>query len=114
MAKMEEWLRFLKDPEKEYDTDSEEIKQSRKALEEVCRAEEKRIRTKIIENYKRNLYEKMKEGYCEGLKAGRVCRLLKLGLTVEQIMEKTGLTKEEIEEIKEIEELKNSNQFKKQ
>ena len=89
---------------------NEEIKNAKKVLETISQDERERRLTELREKYRRDQHAIMLAGYDKGLKAGieegstktkrEIAKeLLKLGITVEQIIKVTGLTKDEINEL---------------
>ena len=86
---------------------NEEINNAKKVLEEISKDERERRLTELREKYRRDQHAIMLAGYDKGLKAGIeqdkkgiAKKLLAMGIPIEQIIEATGLTKEEIEDIK--------------
>ena len=86
---------------------NEEINNAKKVLEEISQDERERRLTELREKYRRDQHAIMLAGYDKGLKAGIeqdkkeiAKKLLAMGIPIEQIIEATGLTKEEIEDIK--------------
>ena len=90
--------------------ENEEIKNAKKVLETISQDERERRLTELREKYRRDQHAIMLAGYDKGLKAGieegstktkrEIAKeLLKLGITVEQIIKVTGLTKDEINEL---------------
>ena len=89
---------------------NEEIKNAKKVLETISQDERERRLTELREKYRRDQHAIMLAGYDKGLKAGieegstktkrEIAKeLLKLGITAEQIIKVTGLTKDEINEL---------------
>jgi len=90
--------------------ENEEIKNAKKVLETISQDERERRLTELREKYRRDQHAIMLAGYDKGLKAGieegstktkrEIAKeLLKLGITVEQIIKVTGLTEDEINEL---------------
>ena len=90
--------------------ENEEIKNAKKVLETISQDERERRLTELREKYRRDQHAIMLAGYDKGLKAGieegstktkrEIAKeLLKLGITVEQIIKVTGLTKDEINKL---------------
>ena len=87
--------------------ESEGIKNAKKVLETISQDERERRLTELREKYRMDQRAIMLAGYDKGLKAGIeqerkeiVKKLIELKVPIEQIIEATGLTKEEIEKIK--------------
>ena len=87
------------------------IKRAREVLEEISRDKRERYLAGLREQYLLNQKRIEEEGYNDGLKDGKLQgqkeenkkiakNLLKLNMSIEQIEEATGLTKEEIEKLK--------------
>ncbi len=90
--------------------ENEEIKNAKKVLETISQDERERRLTELREKYRRDQHAIMLAGYDKGLKAGieegstktkkEIAKeLLKLGITVEQIIKVTGLTEDEINKL---------------
>jgi len=103
------WTMFMLSPEKlgdEVMENNEDIKKAKEELEKINQdAREKelaRLRMKHIMDTKAVQRYGFKEGEKSGIKKGKneiAKKLLKMGLSIEQIIEATGLTKEELEKI---------------
>ena len=103
------WTIFMLSPEKlgdEVMENNEDIKKAKEELEKINQnAREKelaRLRMKHIMDTKAVQRYGFKEGEKSGIKKGKneiAKNLLKMGLSIEQIIEATGLTKEELEKI---------------
>ena len=99
------WTTFMLSPEKlgdEVMENNEDIKKAKEELEKINQdAREKelaRLRMKHIMDTK----AVQRYGFKEGIKKGKneiAKKLLKMGLSIEQIIEATGLTKEELEKM---------------
>ena len=87
------------------------IKRAREVLEEISRDKRERYLAGLREQYLLNQKRIEEEGYNDGLKDGKLQgqkeenkkiakNLLKLNMSIEQIEEATGLTKEEIQKLK--------------
>ena len=113
--RLAQWVQFLDNPnEKEVFKamkKNKEIKEAMEELEEVSKIKELRriaeLKDKAIRDEKNGLRHAREEGREEGRKEGRKAekieiakRLLKIGLTTEQVIEATELSKGEIEKIK--------------
>ena len=113
------WIKFIKEPEVVEMGDNKEIKKAKEVLEEISKDERERYLAELREKYimdqkaiedagyDKGLKDGMSQGMSFGISQGRKERnieiaknLLKLNLSIEQIIEATGLTKEEIEKIK--------------
>lgn len=90
--------------------ENEEIKNAKKVLETISQDERERRLTELREKYRMDQHAIMLAGYDKGLKAGieegstktkkEIAKeLLKLGITVEQIIKVTGLTTDEINKL---------------
>ena len=86
------------------------LKMQKKVLETISQDERERRLTELREKYRRDQHAIMLAGYDKGLKAGieegstktkkEIAKeLLKLGITVEQIIKVTGLTEDEINKL---------------
>ena len=111
--KLAQWVQFLDNPnEKEVlkaMENNEEIREAMEELEEVIKIKQLRriaeLKDKAIRDEKNGLRHAKEEGLKEGerkLKDEKIeiaKRLLKIGLTIEQVTEVTKLNKEEVEKI---------------
>lgn len=111
--KLAQWVQFLDNPnEKEVlkaMENNEEIREAMEELEEVSKIKQLRriaeLKDKAIRDEKNGLRHAKEEGLKEGerkLKDEKIeiaKRLLKIGLTIEQVTEVTKLNKEEVEKI---------------
>jgi len=95
--------------------EDENINKAKKVLETISQDERERRLTELREKYRMDQHAIMLAGYDKGLKEGiqqgleegieqtkinMLEKLLKTDLSIEQIMEITGFTDEEIEKIK--------------
>ena len=90
--------------------EDENINKAKKVLETISQDERERRLTELREKYRMDQHAIMLAGYDKGLKAGIeqteekifkiATKLLTLGMPIEQIMEVTELTKEEIDKLK--------------
>jgi len=95
--------------------EDENINKAKKVLETISQDERERRLTELREKYRMDQHAIMLAGYDKGLKGGiqqgleegieqtkinMLEKLLKTDLSIEQIMEITGFTDEEIEKIK--------------
>ena len=95
--------------------EDENINKAKKVLETISQDERERRLTELREKYRMDQHAIMLAGYDKGLKEGiqkgleegieqtkinMLEKLLKTDLSIEQIMEITGFTAEEIEKIK--------------
>ncbi len=113
------WIKFIKEPEVVEMGDNKEIKKAKEVLEEISKdkreiylaelREKYILDQKAIEDagYDMGLKDGMTQGISHGLAQGRLeekkkiaKNLLKLNISIEQIEEVTGLTKEEIKKLK--------------
>ncbi len=105
-----EWLKFINNPEEELEMENDEINKAKKVLEEISQDERERRLSELREKYRMDQHAIMLAGYDKGLKAGIeqteekifkiATKLLTLGMTIEQIVEVTGLTQEKIIKLK--------------
>ena len=89
--------------------ENNEIYNAKKVLETISQDERERRLTELREKYRMDQHDIMLAGYDKGLKAGieqteekifKIAnKLLTLGMPIKQIMEVTGLNKEEIDKI---------------
>ena len=109
--KLAQWMQFLDNPnEREVFKameKNEEIKEAMEELEEVSKIKQLRriaeLKDKAIRDEKNGLRHAREEGRKEGREEEKIeiaKRLLKIGLTTEQVIEATEFSKEEIEKIK--------------
>lgn len=108
---LDNWIEFLKNPEKMGEKDmSEEIKEAKKCLEKISKNEEEIRWAELREKYVREINtakaEGREEAFEEGLKDGKkeakktiAKNMLNLKIDIEIISKATGLTKEEIQEL---------------
>ena len=90
--------------------ENNEIYNAKKVLETISQDERERRLTELREKYRMDQHDIMLAGYDKGLKAGieqteekifKIANnLLTLGMPIKQIMEVTGLNKEEIYKLK--------------
>ncbi len=91
--------------------EDENINKAKKVLETISQDERERRLTELREKYRMDQHAVMLAGYDKGLKEGIeqgieqnkkdiLEKLLKTDLSIEQIMEITGFTAEEIEKLK--------------
>ena len=100
---LDKWVKFIKNP-KVIDMSEKEIAKAKEVLEEISQDEHARCLAELREKYIMNQKAIEEGGYDKGAKDKSMeigKKLLKLGLDDSKIMETTGLTKEEIEKIKE-------------
>lgn len=118
--KLEQWLKFILNPNEMEDIDmSEDIKAAKKVLEQISKDEKERekayLRDKYIRDWNSRIDEGFNQGKEQGIEEGRlegkiegrlegikyVAKvMLKKGIHIEEIIECTGLTKEEIKKLK--------------
>ena len=108
------WIKFIKEPEVEEMGDNKEIKKAKEVLEEISQDERERYLAELREKYILDQKAIEDAGYDKGLNHGlelgrleekkkilKIAQnLLKQNMSIEQIKEITGLTKEEIEKLK--------------
>ncbi len=87
--------------------EDENINKAKKVLETISQDERERRLTELREKYRMDQHAIMLAGYDKGLKAGIeqnkkdiLKKLVKTNLSIEQIIEITGFTAEEIEKLK--------------
>ena len=87
--------------------EDENINKAKKVLETISQDERERRLTELREKYRMDQHAIMLAGYDKGLKAGIeqnkkdiLKKLVKTSLSIEQIIEITGFTAEEIEKLK--------------
>lgn len=112
------WLQFINNPEVMLDMQNEEMKKAKKVLEEISQDERERRLTELREKYVMDqkaihdhgfdtgFEEGFEDGFEDGLEQGMkqvfqkvACKMKNKGMSIEEIIEITGLTKEEIEKI---------------
>ena len=69
-GQLDNWIRFINNPEEESDMDNEEIKQARKVLKKISQDERERRLTELREKYIMDQHDIMLAGYEEGLEVG--------------------------------------------
>ena len=114
--KLAQWMMFINNPNdkevKDIMKENEEIKEAMEELEEMSKDEELRRVAELVEkgirDEKNALLHAKEEGIEQGIEQGKKVRnieitkkLIKLGSTIENIMQINGLSKEEILKIKE-------------
>ena len=113
--KLNKWIKFIKEPGGIEMGDDKAIKKAKEVLEEISKDKRERYLAELREKYILDQkaiedagYDKgLKDGISRGIAQGKkeenkkiAQNLLKLKMSIEQIEEVTGLTKEEIEELK--------------
>ncbi len=109
--KLAQWMLFLNNPnEKEVSkimNENKEIKEAMNELEEMSKDEELRrvaeLREKAIRDEKNGLRHAREDGRKQGIKENQKLitqKLLNMNKSIDEIIEITGLPKEEIEKIK--------------
>ncbi len=104
---LDNWVKFIKNSEEiDMEKVDEDIKQARKVLEEISQDEHERYLADLREKHIYDMKSLKAEGYRDGMKQGildnnkEVAKKMKnRGIEVNTIIEITGLTKEEIEEL---------------
>lgn len=98
------WVSFIKNSEV-IDMSNKEIQKAKEVLEEISQDEHERYLAELRQKYVMDQKAVEDAGYYKGLKAGVkqvVKKLLEQNVDTKIISQATGLTKEEIEKIKEI------------
>jgi predicted transposase/invertase (TIGR01784 family) len=100
------WLQFINNPEVVRDMENREIKKAKKILEEISQDKRERRLTELREKYIMDQKAIHNHGYDKGIevgiKQGKIETAKKMRvkkMTIEEIVELTGLTKEEIEKL---------------
>ena len=100
------WLQFINNPEVVRDMENREIKKAKKILEELSQDKRERRLTELREKYIMDQKAIHNHGYDKGIevgiKQGKIETAKKMRvkkMTIEEIVELTGLTKEEIEKL---------------
>ena len=108
--KLTKWLKFILNPNEKGDLkmeEDEDIKAARKVLEEISQDEKEREKARLRDKYVREMNSSRNEGYAEGKAEGKASErikiakiMLKEGSDISFIVKCTGLTEEEIKQIK--------------
>ena len=112
--KLTKWLKFILNPYEKGDLkmeEDEDIKAARKVLEEISQDEKEREKARLRDKYVREMNSSRNEGYAEGKADGisegknsekiKIAKImLKEGSDISFIVKCTGLTEEEIKQIK--------------
>ena len=112
--KLTKWLKFILNPDEKGDLkmeEDEDIKAARKVLEEISQDEKEREKARLRDKYVREMNSSRNEGYAEGKAEGismgetsekiKIAKImLKEGSDISFIVKCTGLTEEEIKQIK--------------
>ena len=102
------WLKFMNNPEAVVDMENKEVKKAKEVLEEISKDEDERYKAELRQKYIMDQKAIEAAGYDKGLEAGIeqgakkekleiTKNLLNMGLSIEQIIEATSLSKEEID-----------------
>ena len=101
------WLQFINNPEAIVDMENKEVKKAKEVLEEISQNEHERYRAELRQKYIMDQKAVEEAGFDKGLTAGikqnqiKIAKkLLKKGTKLEEIIELTDLTKDEIISIK--------------
>lgn len=101
------WLQFINNPEAIVDMENTEVKKAKEVLEEISQNEHERYRAELRQKYIMDQKAVEEAGFDKGLTAGikqnqiKIAKkLLKKGTKLEEIIELTDLTKDEIISIK--------------
>ena len=108
------WVQFINNPEATLNMENEEIKKAKKVLEEISQDEDERYKADLRKKYIRDQKAIADAGFDKGLEAG-IKQGIKKGIeqgieqiakkmkqknkSIEEIIEFTGLSKEQIDEI---------------
>ena len=120
--KLTKWLKFILNPNEKEDFDMEEdddIRAAKKVLEQISQDEKEREKARLRDKYVREMNSSRNEGYAEGKAEGiligkaegismgetsekiKIAKImLKEGSDISFIVKCTGLTEEEIKQIK--------------
>lgn len=102
--KLTKWLKFILNPNEMEDFDmSEDIKEAKKVLEQISNDEKEREKARLRDKYIREMNSSRNEGIAEGIAEEKIRiakNLLIQKVDIEIIEKCTGLSKEEIEQIK--------------
>lgn len=112
--KLTKWLKFILNPNEKVDFNMEEdedIKAAKKVLEQISQDEREREKARLRDKYVREMNSSRNEGYAEGKADGisegknsekiKIAKImLKEGSDISFIVKCTGLTEEEIKQIK--------------
>ena len=105
--KLDKWIKFIKEPGGIGMGDDKAIKKAKEVLEEISQDKRERYLAELREKYILDQKAIEDAGYDKGLIDGidqekkKIAKnFLKMNMSIEQIEEATGLTKEEIEKLK--------------
>ena len=105
--KLNKWIRFIKEPGGIEMGEDKTIQKAKKVLEEISKDKKERYLAELREKYILDQKAIENAGYDKGLRDGisqekkKIAEnLLKLNMSIEQIKEVTGLTEEEIKNLK--------------
>ena len=112
--KLTKWLKFILNPNEKEDLkmeEDEDIKAAKKVLEQISQDEREREKARLRDKYVREMNSSRNEGYAEGKADGisegknsekiKIAKImLKEGSDISFIVKCTGLTEEEIKQIK--------------
>ena len=109
--KLNKWIKFIKEPGGIEMGDDKEIKKAKEVLEEISQDKRERYLAELREKYILDQKAIEDAGYDKGLRDGitqgqkeekkKIAKnLLKINMSIEQIEEAIGLTREEIERLK--------------
>ena len=102
-SKLNAWLKFINNPEEKTDmTDSEELIEARRILQDISSTERERYLAEQREKWIMDKHAIHDAGYDKGLQDSKMKIAKKMkekNIEISIIMETTGLTKEEIEKL---------------
>ena len=105
--RLNRWIRFMKEPGGMEMEEDKAIQKAKEVLEEISKDERERYLAELREKYILDQKAIEDAGYDKGLSQGKIeekkkiaKNLLKLNMSIEQIEEVTGLTREEIKKLK--------------
>ena len=99
---LDNWIKFINNPEEKVNMENKEIKKAKEVLEEISQDEHERYLAELRQKYIMDQYDIEEAGYDKGLKAGvnQIAKKMKEeNLNIDTIIRLTGLTKEEIENL---------------
>ncbi len=101
-SSLHSWLQFINNPEVKLKMENKEIKQAREVLEKISKDKKERYLAELREKYIMDQKAIEDAGYDKGLKTGKIEIAKKMknkNIPIKDIIEITGLTKEEIENL---------------
>ena len=101
-SSLHSWLQFINNPEVKLKMENKEIKKAREVLEKISKDKKERYLAELREKYIMDQKAIEDAGYDKGLKTGKIEIAKKMknkNIPIKDIIEITGLTKEEIENL---------------